>query len=36
MNSTALHYIGALAVVILGVWIADALGNPIAGVITRK
>jgi hypothetical protein len=33
---TAIHYVGALAVVIIGVWIATSFANPIASVTQPK
>ena len=36
MGSKAIHYLGALAVVIIGVWIATAIANPIAGISSKQ
>lgn len=30
--SKAWHYVGAVVVVVVGVWIATAIANPIAGI----
>jgi hypothetical protein len=34
--SKAWHYVGALAVVVIGVWIATAIANPVASLTQPK
>lgn len=36
MGGKAWHYLGAVVVVIVGVWIATAIANPIAGITTKQ
>jgi hypothetical protein len=35
MGGKAWHYLGAVVVVVVGVWIATAIANPIAGITSK-